>query len=321
MPGNIRKAEHFLSFLRRLVAYLRQKLKDISEATKQTPFAFTFELKHVQAIDEKALEFTASRLSLLLNTLEVENVYDFHGIELVSNFATTLAHPQHKNGFALIQDPFPNPNGLYDPVLQLACLDASIATRPVFTRFRNVVLTSGTVSPFHIYKTILEINPKICRSLKPALPRNCFEPLLVSRGADESAVSSKFDERDDASVVRNYGALLIDLASTVPDGIVAFFPSYLYMERILCRWHEMGVLERLLKRKLLFIEKKDIVQTVLALQNYRKACDCGRGAILLSIARGKVAEGVDFAHHYGRCVVLFGVPFQYSLSRPLRARL
>ena len=107
----------------------------------------------------------------------------------------------------------------------------------------------------------------------------------------------------------------------MPDGIVAFFPSYLYMERILCRWHEMGVLERLLKRKLLFIEKKDIVQTVLALQNYRKACDCGRGAILLSIARGKVAEGVDFAHHYGRCVVLFGVPFQYSLSRPLRARL
>eukprot|EP00438_Fugacium_kawagutii_P034869 Skav225565 [mRNA] locus=scaffold81:426352:428319:+ [translate_table: standard] len=34
-----------------------------------------------------------------------------------------------------------------------------------------------------------------------------------------------------------------------------------------------------------------------------------------------VAEGIDFDRHYGRCVVLFGVPFQYTLSRELRARL
>ncbi len=80
MPGNIRKAEHFLALLRRLVAFLRNKLKEVSEATKQTPFALTFELKHMQAIDEQALAFTASRLALLLNTLEVESVADYHGI-------------------------------------------------------------------------------------------------------------------------------------------------------------------------------------------------------------------------------------------------
>lgn len=34
----------------------------------------------------------------------------------------------------------------------------------------------------------------------------------------------------------------------------------------------------------------------------------------------QVAEGIDFDRHYGRCVVLFGVPFQYTLSRELRAR-
>eukprot|EP00435_Cladocopium_sp_Y103_P011704 s5085_g3.t1 len=51
------------------------------------------------------------------------------------------------------------------------------------------------------------------------------------------------------------------------------------------------------------------------------ACDSGQGAVFLSVARGKVAEGIDFDRHYGRCVVLFGVPFQYTLSRELRARL
>ena len=50
-------------------------------------------------------------------------------------------------------------------------------------------------------------------------------------------------------------------------------------------------------------------------------CDCGRGAVFLSVARGKVAEGVDFDRHYGRAVLLLGIPFQYTLSRVLRGRL
>ena len=39
------------------------------------------------------------------------------------------------------------------------------------------------------------------------------------------------------------------------------------------------------------------------------------------MARGKVAEGIDFDRHFGRCVIIFGIPFQYTLSRVLRARL
>lgn len=66
---------------------------------------------------------------------------------------------------------------------------------------------------------------------------------------------------------------------------------------------------------------QDVVETTLALDNYRRACDCGRGAVFFSVARGKVAEGIDFDRHYGRCVVVFGVPYQYTLSRILRARL
>ena len=60
------------------------------------------------------------------------------------------------------------------------------------------------------------------------------------------------------------------------------------------------------------------METTLALDNFRRACDSGRGAVFLSVARGKVAEGIDFDRHYGRCVVMFGVPYQYTLSRILR---
>ena len=47
----------------------------------------------------------------------------------------------------------------------------------------------------------------------------------------------------------------------------------------------------------------------------------GRGAVFISIARGKIAEGIDFDRHYGRAVILFGIPYQYTKSPVLKARL
>lgn len=83
----------------------------------------------------------------------------------------------------------------------------------------------------------------------------------------------------------------------------------------------MGIMRQLALSKLIFVETKDVVETTLALDNYRRACDSGRGALFLSIARGKVSEGINFDRHYGRAVIIFGVPFQYTLSHILRARL
>jgi hypothetical protein len=40
-----------------------------------------------------------------------------------------------------------------------------------------------------------------------------------------------------------------------------------------------------MQHKLVFIETQDVVETTLALDNYRKACDCGRGAVFFSVAR------------------------------------
>lgn len=187
------------------------------------------------------------------------------------------------------------------------------------------------------------------------------------------AISSEASRR----ARRAYGQLLVELAQVVPDGIVCFFVSYLYMDQIISAWHALGVLEALMAHKLVFIETQvraariqpgrllaarltgsadiildkrcrrlrhcqslsalrtaallpllgchrpqatirsrqlrneppavehaqDVVETTLALDNFRRACDCGRGAVFLSVARGKVAEGIDFDRHYGRCAL------------------
>lgn len=122
-------------------------------------------------------------------------------------------------------------------------------------------------------------------------------------------------------MIRNYGTLLVEATSIVPDGMVCFFTSYLYMENVVAAWYDQGVIDQIQKNKLLFIETQDAAETSLALLNYIKACENGRGAVLLAVARGKVSEGVDFDHHLGRCVLMFGIPYVYTQSRILKARL
>lgn len=58
-------------------------------------------------------------------------------------------------GLTPSRDPFPT-------ALQLSCLDASLAIKPVFERFKSVVITSGTLSPLDLYPTLLNFTPGTC---------------------------------------------------------------------------------------------------------------------------------------------------------------
>ena len=168
---------------------------------------------------------------------------------------------------------------------------------------------------------MLAFSPVVRVSLEMSIDRPNILPLVVSRASDQTPLSTAFAQRGDPSVVGKYGALLVSLAATVPDGLVVFFPSYADMEVCVSAWHAGGELRAVEANKLLFMETKDVVETTLALNAYKRACDAGRGGVFFSIARGKVAEGIDFDRHYGRAVVLFGIPFLYTLSVVLRARL
>lgn len=60
---------------------------------------------------------------------------------------------------------------------------------------------------------------------------------IVAKGNDQVAISSKYETREDVAVIRNYGQLLVEFAATVPDGLVCFFTSYLYMESVVAAWY------------------------------------------------------------------------------------
>ncbi|XP_078048970.1 general transcription and DNA repair factor IIH helicase subunit XPD [Augochlora pura] len=319
VPGNIRNAEHFVSFLKRFVEYLKTRLR-VQHVIQESPAAFLRDVQSKVSIERKPLRFCAERLATLLRTMEISDLTDFSPIILVTHLATLVA--TYTKGFTIIVEPYDDktPNVL-NPILQFSCVDSSIAMKPIFDRFQSVVITSGTLSPLDMYPKILNFHPVIMSSFTMTLARPCLLPMIISKGNDQVAISSKYETREDVAVIRNYGQLLVEFASTVPDGLVCFFTSYLYMESVVAAWYDQGVVDQLQRHKLLFIETQDSAETSLALINYIKACESGRGAVLLSVARGKVSEGVDFDHHLGRAVLMFGIPYVYTQSRILKARL
>ena len=74
----------------------------------------------------------------------------------------------------------------------------------------------------------------------------------------------------DRNTIANYGQLVVEMARSVPDGVVAFFTSYSYMQEIVREWHTMGLLKQVLQHKLVFIETNDVLETSLALENFKK---------------------------------------------------
>nr|CAG4640640.1 EOG090X01B4 [Eulimnadia texana] len=319
VPGNIRNAEHFVAFMKRVVEYVKTRLQ-VQHVVQESPAGFLKDIHAKVCIERKPLRFTAERLSSLIKTLEISDLTDFSPLVVLSHFATLVA--TYTKGFTIIIEPYDEKTPtIINPVLHFSCLDSSIAIKPVFDRFQSVVITSGTLSPLDMYPKILDFHPVIMTSFTMTLARPCILPMVVTKGNDQVAMTTRFESREDTAVIRNYGNLILEIASVVPDGIVCFFTSYLYLETVVASWYDQGIIDQLQRHKLLFIETQDSAETSLALMNYMKACNNGRGAILLSVARGKVSEGVDFDHHLGRAVLMFGIPYVYTQSRILKARL
>lgn len=57
--------------------------------------------------------------------------------------------------------------------------------------------------------------------------------------------------------MRELGLLLCNLVTVVHEGIVVFFPSFDYENRVYEHWKSSGILERIIKRKRVFREPRN----------------------------------------------------------------
>lgn len=99
VPGNIRRAEHFVAFLRRFVEYLKTRMR-VLHVVAESPISFLQNLKEISFIERKPLKFCAERLTSLVKTLEMTDLEGLGALQQVASFATLVS--SYTKGFTLI---------------------------------------------------------------------------------------------------------------------------------------------------------------------------------------------------------------------------
>lgn len=115
--------------------------------------------------------------------------------------------------------------------------------------------------------------------------------------------------------------MLCNLVTAVPGGIVVFFSSFDYEDKVYEAWRTSGILNRITKKKRLFREPRSSSEIEGVLKEYRDTIDTlsgktldksktsQNGAVLLAVVGGKISEGINFSDGMGRCIVMVGLPY------------
>lgn len=265
-------------------------------------------------LEKKEVIFLVERLQRFLTKFRAPNFEKY--VPLIE----TLQFAQMMGGFEVGFTVFVEHTLKFGTVIQLNCVDSTIAFKPVKKNFKRIIITSGTLSPLEFYHRLLDINPISSQDFSMSFARKCLCPIIVSKGFMNCKVTSQYKERKNENVAISHGKILLDAAKSSPDGIVAFAPSYLYLDTLISVWKKHGILDQVYKYKCVFRETPSAAETAESLAKYKYTVDTGRGAILLGVARGRVSEGIDFSDHYGRVCILFGLPLRNTQSANVQQR-
>ncbi|KAF7702875.1 General transcription and DNA repair factor IIH helicase subunit XPD [Cucumispora dikerogammari] len=352
IPGNIRRPQHFLSLLKRLIEFFKIKLKYNNIITYSTS-SFTKSVTETIFVDKWTQTFTSQRFVQIIKELEIKFSPNFYSLKKLVDFVTLSS--QLNEGFIITFEPndYLNKN-VFNPILKLSCLDASIGFRTIFG-FRNVIITSGTLGTLEIYPLILGLPMEKLVEVNGDMPGHCICPVIVSKGSDQQIIISDppgllsntvglkgFSDVSDISSshgatsignlysnqpnntikcpnTRNYSSLIIELTQVVPDGIVIFFSSQELLTEVIS---SQNTINKITKNKLLFIEPSNRKESKSIIQSYKHAIDSGIGSVILCVTRGPISEErSNFNNQYGRCVILIGMPFQSTNSVAFMKRL
>ena len=264
-------------------------------------------------IDENILLNMPPRFSKFLSKNKVPDIDTYQPLISALDFGKYIAECNY--GYTVFVELTPE-----GPLIQLNCLDPKIAFRAAQSHFSRIVITSGTLSPLPNYPLLLGFEPVSMVDFTMSFSRRCLLPIIVTQGDDKTPLSSSFRLRSNPKVAKNYGELLLRYCQLVPDGIICFFPSYVYLKLVFNTWYESGLIKEVMQYKLVFLETPSTEETSIAFENYRKSIENGRGALFLGVARGRISEGIDFSDHYGRCVLLFGLPVRNTMSMLVQTR-
>ncbi|KAI9183992.1 hypothetical protein H9P43_003045 [Blastocladiella emersonii ATCC 22665] len=208
-------------------------------------------------------------------------------------------------------------------VLHFWCFHSGIAMRDLVNQgVRTCILASGTLSPLDSFAQ--EMGVPFAETLENShviKPSQLFIG-VAGRGPNGITLTSAFATRNSPEYHQDLGNAVTALMRIAPEGSLGFFPSYSVMDLLLGQWHHKGMMDLITRQKPVFVEPKDRRELNGIIDEFTDAAWTGqsngtfqgtvnqnKGSLLFAVCRGKVSEGIDFADHRGRLVMVLGIPY------------
>ncbi|XP_047735817.1 Fanconi anemia group J protein homolog [Hyalella azteca] len=201
--------------------------------------------------------------------------------------------------------------------LNFMCLNPGVAFAEVGSIARNVILTSGTLSPMTSFQSELGVPFAIQLEVNHVIDRKQVWVGTVGQGPNNLPLQATYRFTEMPHFQDELGCLLISVCRAVPRGVLCFLPSYSLLDKLVSRWQGGGIWRGLGEKKRVFIEPRRSEEFERTISDFYDTITNTRyerrggvdGALLLAVCRGKVSEGLDFTDDNARAVVAVGIPF------------
>ena len=223
--------------------------------------------------------------------------FKFPALLQIQSFLTNLMNPAKEGRVFFGTDE--------SPYLKYMLLDVRPTFLQSISSARSVILAGGTMSPVSDYVNLYNSTVRTY-SYDHIVPSQ-----NISIATLECTQQHEFDftlrSRSSPQMMDELGNVIVNLCGVIPHGVIIFFPSYNYLNIVVSHWQKSTIYNRLVHRKSVFRESRDL-DTEKLLKEYTDAVAAG-GAVLLSVVGGKLSEGINFANENGRGVIMVGLPF------------
>ncbi|OWM78192.1 hypothetical protein CDL15_Pgr015011 [Punica granatum] len=195
----------------------------------------------------------------------------------------------------------------------------------------SIILTSGTLSPLDSFAQELNLKFPIRLENPHVISSDQLWAGVVPVGPSGCSFNSSYRNRDSLEYKQDLGNAIVNFARIVPDGLLVFFPSYYALEQCIACWKDMAhpnstdsrsIWERICRHKFPVVEPRQSSVFSVSIEDYMSKLKdpSSSGAVFFAVCRGKVSEGLDFADHAGRAVVITGLPFATRTDPKVRLK-
>ncbi|KAL1459669.1 hypothetical protein WDU94_011626 [Cyamophila willieti] len=203
--------------------------------------------------------------------------------------------------------------------LHFWCLNSALVFADIRDSARSVILTSGTLAPIDSFQSELGTQFPIKLEANHVIDKDQVFVGVLGQGPQNIPLQAVYKNTLGYDFQDELGRLVLGVCETVPYGVLCFLSSYSLLDKLFERWSSTGLMDEIREHKSVYCEPRRNNELEDIMLGYFTAIKQAEqnvntnakntGALLFTIFRGKISEGIDFADNCARAVISVGIPY------------